>query len=180
MARPVEPETVKFIVAMLSSDEVSAERVRERLSARWGPVDLESESMSFLETSYYEEEMGRGLRRVFLSLAPLGAPDRLVELKLGAAVLEEESAVAGRRRVNLDPGYLDPCKLVLSSFKWNSQKIFVGRGVYADPMLSYAKGSFDPFPWTFPEYQREEVKRFFGKVRDLFRRQRRDGTAQES
>ncbi len=68
-------------------------------------------------TGYYEPEMGRGLTRYWAPAAALCEPDELAEYKLRANELERGLAVGGRRRVNIDPGYISEYAVVAATCK---------------------------------------------------------------
>lgn len=43
-----------------------------------------------------------------------------------------------KRKVNLDPGYLEPSKLVLASTKNFSHRIYLNQGIYGEVTLLFA------------------------------------------
>jgi hypothetical protein len=125
--------------------------------------------VAFDRTDYYEPEMGPGLTRVFASLGLLVAPTELVEIKHAAFAVEQRFEAGGRRRVNLDPGYLDGAKVVLASFKPGPYKLYLGRAVWADTVLYHAGGRFQPLPWTFPDLQAGPHVEFLSSCRARYR-----------
>lgn len=147
MVDPVRP----FVSALFRDASVLAP-AKELLGERWGGVEWESEEFPFDTTAYYEREMGAHLRRVFWSLGAMMPPDALADLKLHALEIERRLSVDGNRRVNLDPGYVDRCKLVLASVKYNGPKVYLRDGVYADVQLLYDRG-WRPTPWAFTDFR---------------------------
>lgn len=107
----------------------------------------------FDSTDYYEPEMGQSLVRRIIAFETLVPPESLPAAKLFCNELEQFTAAAGRRTVNLDVGYLDHNKIVLASLKYAGQKIHLSDGVYADLIAHYEGGSYRPFPWTFPDFK---------------------------
>lgn len=167
--RPEEPDPVKLFHGILFSEEEKLVRAREELIRRFGPVDYESPRFPFRITSYYEVEMGAPIYRIFLSHEPLIHPGRLAGIKIQSNEIEEQLAVNGRRKVNIDSGYMDVCKVVLASAKYNGQKIYLDQGIYADLTLYYRKGEFFPYPWSFPDFRTGMYTSAFLRIRERYK-----------
>ena len=129
-------------------------------------IELESEFYKFDSTDYYQEEMGSGLYRIFLSLKGLYPVEQSVSLKNETNSWENEWKEAGKRTLNLDPGYLDLHKVVLLSGKEGPQKIYLGGGIWADLNLIRKAGRFEALPWTFPDLRESRYHPFFERVRE--------------
>jgi len=175
MAGPSEPPPVKLVCGMLSARKDLFDEAAEEVARMLGPVDLVSDIMDFDFTRYYDAEMGSPLWRRFVSLAERVPPDALAEIKLRTNELEK--ALASKyacprmsRPVNLDPGYIEPSKLVLASMKNFSHRIYLGRGVYAELTLMYRNGRWEPLPWTFPDYASGRYDAFLSAARCRLRR----------
>ncbi|NOZ55887.1 MAG: DUF4416 family protein [Calditrichaeota bacterium] len=173
---PVKP--VKLFAGVLYSDAQRLEQARKLCEERFGPVDYVSESFPFDVTDYYVPEMGAPIYRVFWSFTQLFPPEDLPQVKLATNEIEDALSEGGKRRVNLDPGYLDYDKVVLASAKYNGQKIHLGHGIYADLTLHYEKGRFSPYPWTFPDFKSGRYEKVFLRIRELYKRQMRDRASQ--
>ena len=76
-----------------------------------------------------------------------------------------------RRRVNLDPGYVDQAKLVLATTKDRQHRLYLGRGIYGEVTLRFTGGRFEPWEWTYPDYRTPEYRVFFETVRRRYRQQ---------
>jgi hypothetical protein len=168
--------TVLAILAAFSRHEAALAWARERVVAEWGPIALESEAFAFEETSYYEQQMGAGLRKVFFALERLIDPAELVERKLAANRWEEEyravSDAQESRPLNIDPGYLTEAKLVLATTKDRDHRLYLDRGIYAEVTLHFHRGEWRPRDWTYPDYRRSEYHRFFSQCREYYRKRR--------
>lgn len=162
---------VKLIVGLLTAHLTLLGTVRERLEKEWGSVDGLSEIMDFNYTRYYEEEMGKNLKRQFMSFTNLVDPGCLPQAKLFTNALEDELAVKERRRVNIDPGYLTPAKLILATTKDYSHRLYLGQGIYGEVTLIYSGDGFKPLPWTYPDYRSEDYSKYFSHVREVCRHQ---------
>jgi hypothetical protein len=165
---------VKILAGLLSRDVSLFETVKLELEKDWGPVDQQSDLMDFKFTRYYEEELGSNLKRLFMSFAGLADPGRLPEMKLFTNYLENKLSVDGRRRVNIDPGYITPARLILATTKDHSHRVYLGRGIYGDLTLIFSQGIFKPLPWTYPDYRSEEYGVYFRRVREICREQLRN------
>ena len=163
--QPVRP--VKLFCGMIAADGEVMLRAREALARLYGAVDLESEPIPFDFTDYYQEEMGGGLVRKLIAFDPLIDPGRLAEIKVRTNDLERKLAATpgGRRRVNLDPGYVDASKLVLATTKALAHRVYVGRGIYAEVTLTFRKKGCAYFDWTYPDYRSGRYTAFLLEIR---------------
>src|SRR5947208_813926 len=113
-ANPTSP--VLLLLAAFSRHEAALHWAREKTEAAWGAVALASPAFEFTETEYYENTMGRGLKKQFFIYQRLMDPAQLIELKLQTNQWETEYAASGMhaevRPLNLDPGYITLAKLV--------------------------------------------------------------------
>jgi hypothetical protein len=173
--KPGAGAPVKLVAAILLGRDFDGEGLLfPRLERRFGRIDYRGEAHPFTGTDYYEDEMGPALGRVIVSFEELRAPTDIVQVKLDTATIENDLAGDRGRRVNIDPGYMDYYKIVLASFKEGPQKIFLGSGVYADPILLFYDGEYVPFQWTFPDFKAGIYKDDFRAIRALYKKARRD------
>jgi hypothetical protein len=168
MAEVRPPQPVALIMGVILADTALLPELETELTRRLGKIDARSEIYDFEITDYYRDEMGEGLKRVFYAFRDLVSPESIADIKLAAIDIEQAFGQAGRRRVNLDPGYLDHYKLVLVSAKFQGQKICVGKGVYADPTLYYDKG-WKPYAWGFPDFKSGKYDDFLTQVRTRYK-----------
>lgn len=175
MAAPKSPLPVKLIIAALYTDENFLNLAREKLIQQFGPLDFTSPTFSFELTEYYIPEMGAPITRLFYGFEPLISPGELARIKLATNVLENELSRNGKRLVNLDPGYLDPDKLVLASAKYHGQKIYLDDGIWADLTLHYEKGHFTAYPWSFADFRSGVYEKMFLRLREIYKAQLKRG-----
>ena len=154
-----------LIGVLFQKDEIYQQFLRH-LETIEVEIELESEFYKFDSTDYYQEEMGSGLYRIFLSLKGLYPVEQSVSLKNETNSWENEWKEAGNRTLNLDPGYLDLHKVVLLSGKEGPQKIYLGGGIWADLNLIRKAGRFEALPWTFPDLRESRYHSFFERVRE--------------
>ena len=154
-----------LIGVLFQKDEIYQQFLRH-LETIKVEIELESEIYKFDSTDYYQEEMGTGLFRIFLSLKGLYPVEQSVSLKNETNSWENEWKEAGKRTLNLDPGYLDLHKVVLLSGKEGPQKIYLGGGIWADLNLIRNAGRFEALPRTFPDLRESRYHSFFERVRE--------------
>jgi hypothetical protein len=165
-----EPHPVKLFVGMLSSDISLIEQFTVTLKNIFGPVDLESPVLPWEHTTYYEKEMGAGLKRQFIFFKRLIRPEEISGIKLTTIDLEKKFLNENSgRKINLDPGYLDTAKLVLVSTKDFSHRIYLDKGIYGEVTLLYSGKTYQSLPYTFPDFKTEEYLNLFQKAREIFK-----------
>ncbi len=174
MSEPQEPSRAKLIASLIYADAGACAHARRSLIRRTGPEDFVSPELPFDRTAYYEKEMGPGLRRVFVSYSPLIARDELPDIKTFAHAVETDLTREGKRAVNIDPGYITPENLILSTFKGFSHRLYLGRGVFAEVTLIYENGCFRPLRWTYPDYASPEVVEIMNGIRARYLDRLRD------
>jgi hypothetical protein len=161
---------VLLLVAVCSRHAPAFCWAYERMARYFGEVLLESDTFSFTETDYYTQSMGTDLRKQFLAFAALVDPETLPAIKVQTNLWEtqyaEQSEHAEPRPLNLDPGYITRAKLVLASTKDHAHRIYLQNGIYAEVTLSFRKGAWRSFDWTYPDYRRSDFQHFFTRCRE--------------
>jgi hypothetical protein len=138
------------------------------LTASLGPISYRSGPIPFVETSYYDQELGTPLTREIFGFSRLIEQDALPDIKLWTNSLEQERTVRGRRLYNLDPGLLTYERLVLATGKNFTHRIYLGKSIWADLTLIYQRGKWRILPWTFPDYAGAIVQRHLEQIRHLY------------
>ena len=172
--KALEVQPVKLIIGFLYRERNVYRMALERTHALWGISDYQSQEYFFNLTDYYESEMGKPIFRSFNSYSILIDPGKLAEIKLMTNNLEEELSESGKRRVNLDPGYLDYDKLVLASAKYNYQKVYLSGGIYADITMFYRKGRYIAADWAFPDFKEGLYENEFLQMRHQYKQQMKE------
>lgn len=166
--RPVE--AVKLICGIIAADAGMADQARAELEKRYGRIDIEAGPFPFDSTDYYVEEMGSDLERWFVSFEGMIDPGHLVDIKRETNAIEIRFTAidrgALRRRVNLDPGYVTPAKLVLATTKDFAHRVYLGQGIYAEVTLNFKKSGCMHFAWTYPDFKTGRYDEFLYQVRE--------------
>jgi hypothetical protein len=171
----MEYEPCLPVISILSSRAHHLGDTIPRLTDRWTDFKLIAPPHVFDETHYYEEEMDYPLLRWWGYRDRLADPSDLVGWKSTCSDIEDQLRSGdGDRTVNIDPGYLNYGLVVLASNKYDLQKIYLGDGVYADPVLQYGDGQFQSFPWSFPDFKDDEYYATLETFREYYRRLRQD------
>lgn len=174
MSRPKEPDPVKLISSLFSPQPELIESVIAELAEIFGPTDRVSSQFPFDRTTYYAREMGWPLYRRFISFEKLIGADQLALIKLETNRVEQQHLREGGRRINIDPGYVCPERLILATGKNYVHRVYLSNGIYADLTLVFRKGSFRPLDWTYPDYAAEETIQLFNTIRDTYMQQVRE------
>jgi len=165
-----EAKPVKLIVGILAADHQSLHAAVEAIDAKLGKTDFTSDVWPFDKTDYYKDQTGPRILRQFVSIEKLIDPGKLVKIKHKTNKLEQKLAAKAAlpvpRPVNLDPGYIEPSKLVLASTKNYSHRIYIGKKIYAEVTLIFDKGNWRPLEHTYPDYRQQCYFDFFAKVRN--------------
>ena len=169
--KPSDPLPVKLFCGVLYSDEQLFKKSQSLLIEKYGEIDFQSDQFRFEISDYYKPEMGWPIYRLFWSFQKLINPDEIARVKIECNKIEDQMALAGNRKVNLDPGYMDYDKIVLASAKYNGQKVYLNFGIYADLTLRYEKGNFYPYPWSFPDFKSGNYNQTFLGIREIYKAQ---------
>jgi len=171
-AKPFSP--VKLIFGLIASQDLIFQRTQELLIQLYGPLDTESQFISFNYTDYYKKQMGGTLKRKFISCSSLYPPDKLSEIKLRTNIIEEEIAreiKSKKRVVNIDPGILSAAALIMATVKDFSHRIPMQKGIYGHLEFLFGKNEVKILPWTYPDYRSPEYHDYFLNVRELYLKQ---------
>jgi len=169
MSIPKNSDPAKLVVGCIMNDKGLIEKVFSLLEEAFGSVDMISRWLDFAYTDYYYKEMGAPLFRKVFVFKNLIAQDDLALIKMKTNEIENEFERAGKRMVNLDPGYLVSSRFILATGKEYSHRIYIGHKIYADLTLMYSKKEgFKTLDWTYPDYASKEMLSFLSKVRDKY------------
>jgi len=160
---------VKLFTALTYISSLDLRPVYEELTSHFSLIESKSHIYDFSEfTPYYQKEMGDKLYKIFVVFSELCQPDQLPHIKIKTNQLENNYAIDGKRRVNIDPGYITQAKIVLATTKNYSHRIYLNHGIYGDVHLYFHQGSFQKQSWTYPDYQQQEIIRFFNQTRKRY------------
>jgi hypothetical protein len=170
-ARPGAPLALLFFGVFTGFERIFP-RVRSLIEEGFGAIHPRGESpvFPFPETRTYRSTMGSGLLRRFYVLARPWPRDGLAPVKHAALAMEEtvrgEGGFPVERPVNIDPGLLDECRIVLASTKDRGQRIYRGLGIWEEITLLYENGAYRPLPWTYADFRAPDYHAFLASFRD--------------
>jgi len=152
----------KLFFGVMFSDRYYYEKVINDLIKNFGEIEKESFEYKFDSfTSYYEEEMGKGLRKKIIVFNKKVNEKDLINTKKFITEIEKKYSEDGERKINIDPGYVSKDKVVLASFKKKDFKRDLGNGIYAHEVLRFEDGMVKVFWHTFPDFKNHKVQEFF-------------------
>jgi len=159
----------KLIIGLFMQRKGLFKPAAQELIEKFGDADIISPWFSFDYTDYYKPEMGAPLYRRVLSFKKNIRQSSLSKIKIITNNLELKYSENGRRRINIDPGYMLLERFVLATGKNYSHRIYIGMGVYADLTLIYQGGGYRKLAWTYPDYAAPDMIMFLELVRKKYR-----------
>jgi hypothetical protein len=165
MSIPKEPGKAKLIISFISNDVELINSCIKRVAEEFSQPDFVSGVIDFSHTHYYEEELGKGLKRRFAAFSTLIDRGELPAVKLFTNGLEDETMTGGDRRINIDPGLLSVENFILASGKNFTHRVYLRDGIFADLTLIFSKNDFKELEWTYPDYKESAVKDMLKKIR---------------
>ncbi|MCD6460223.1 DUF4416 family protein [bacterium] len=160
---------VLLICGLLASNSSLLDDSLALLKTEFGETFLESETIAFDFTDYYNKEMGDGILRKYIAFCSLIRPETIGLIKRKTNRLEQKFSAKNNRRINIDPGYITLAKLVLATTKDATHRIYLGNCIYAETTLYYCDNCFRPWIWTYPDYRSQFAVKFFNNVRELYK-----------
>ena len=160
---------VKLLIGLIFQEEAILSKTKILLSRFFGRIDYQSPILPFTHTDYYREEFGENLKRQFLTFSRMIDAADLSGIKIITNKIEQKLSLnKNKRRINIDPGYLNAAKLVLATTKDFSHRVYLKNGIYAEVTLSFKDKMFCPHEWTYPDYKSAEYAEIFHKIRDAY------------
>ncbi len=159
---------VKLVTSFIYKDEACLEQAEKSILKRFGEYEPLIESLPFDYTDYYNEEFGEPLKRKLVAFKKLVKIDKIYKVKQFSNKIENRLKEGGKRRVNIDPGYVTEAKLVLLTTKDYTHRLYVGGKIFAETTLYYQNDAFRAWPWTYPDYASDELRGYFEKIRDIY------------
>ncbi len=159
-----------FGVFGCSRDYLDAARLL--IEDSYGPIDPQgvSEVFEFPDAASYKASMGTGLSRQFFVCEKRVEQDCLVVAKHRAIEMErsirQQRPAEVERPVNIDPGIINDCRIILASTKDYSHRIYRGEGIWEEITLMYRDGAYRSLPWTYRDFNNPGYHAFFEAFRD--------------
>ncbi len=175
MAEAKEYPPVKLFFGLLVGTMKNLPEALRRLRTDFGEIDVQSEPHPFTHSTYYNKEMGDTIQRLFIATHDMIEMSELPDIKLYTNRIEMLFAdeASKNRTINIDPGYLSLCKVVLATTKDYDHRLFLKSGIFGEVTLKFRKSSksFEPWEWTYPDYREPYAIEFFNKLREIYHRQ---------
>lgn len=175
MGKTYDFEKEKLIIGVIYHEKEILDKAMKILTDEYGEIESVSEEFSFSGdfSTYYDEEIGgEGFRRIY-SFKETVDPTRQADIKIRTNEIEAEFSVDGKRKINLDPGFINHGRLLLATTKETGFRIPLKDGIYTELTLFWARGGWQKLPWTYRDYQSERVQKFITEVRRTYLLQRK-------
>ncbi len=162
---------VKLVVSIIYKDQEFLEYAESKLKKTYGGSESLEMILPFNYTKYYEKEFGTPLERKLICFKKLLDSDKIPGVKLKTNKIENSLCANGKRTVNIDPGYITEAKLILLTTKDYAHRIYLSGCIFAEATLFFQNNTFNPWPWTYPDYKSKEMIDYFNEVREIYREQ---------
>ena len=173
MSEPRRIEPVIRFCAVISRHPEAHAWATQRLREQWGEPAEVSTPADFTAGGFYDEEMGRGLKKVLVAAEEFADPAGLADWKVATNTWEREYAELSNhnepRPLNLDPGYITQAKLVLATIKDRDHRLYLHDGIFAEVTLNYMGGRWTHHRWSYPDYRTDHVAAFAMACRQRLR-----------
>jgi len=169
VSKPQIPEPARLLISCLASEAELPGTVSQILVKDLGSIEEAIGPLAFNFTSYYDAEMGRGIRRWLWVFSKLVDRADLMRIKCLTNQIEQSYTVGARRRINLDPGLLTLGSFVLATGKNNAHRIYLGEGIFGDLTLIFRNGTYRPLEWTYPDYADAELVGILNRLRKSYK-----------
>ncbi len=163
------PEKVMLFAGVLYCAERSLGIAVGAMKEAFGPVLFETVPSAW-HTDYYADELGcPEVKRKFFFFDGLICPGELAAIKLSSNDIESALSEGGKRKVNIDPGYITPARIVLASTKDYAHRVYLQKGIYAEATMLWNRKekAFVPHLFTYSDFRDEENIRVFSRMRDV-------------
>lgn len=162
-----KPDPVILFIGMIAGNEELLSLASGELKSIFGNIFHQSPVYPWDHSDYYEDEMGRDLKRIFIFFSKPIMPDDIADIKIETNRIEElfYRKEDRRRMVNIDPGYMNMAKIVLTTTKDFSHRIYLKDGIYSEVTLIYQGNSYQSLSYTFPDFRSNDYIRLFNSVR---------------
>lgn len=169
MGKAGKPKKVLLFISSLYRDIEVYYDALEELIKLFGDILLESAPRKWDYSQYYTPEMGNPLFKRFIFFKNLISEGDIADTKLMTNQLEERFSENGKRKINLDPGYITTAKLVLATTKDYSHRIYLKNGIYGEVTLIFKNHTFCPGINTYRDYADSENIKIFNLVRKIYK-----------
>ncbi len=162
------PQRVMLFAGLLYCDTGPLLAAIDALKKLHGPLFFETAPSSW-HSGYYADEFGcNDVKRKFLFFERLICPGRLADIKLKTNGIESALSEGKKRKVNIDPGYITPARIVLASTKDYSHRVYLQKGIYAEVTMLWSRKekTFVPHIFTYSDFRDEGNIMVFSRMRD--------------
>jgi len=158
-----------LFAGMLYNREESYRAGLASLNERFGPVFFESPERPWKSSRNHYGELGFPIRRRFVFFERLISQDEIAEIKCSTIAIERELSEDGKRRVNIDPGYITLAKVVLATTKDYAHRIYLGKGIFAEVTLVFKNNTYQPHLFTYRDYEESDTVSLFNDMREALK-----------